>query len=702
MLSEDRSISEIAKPQIKPVTRRSSLIESADKIVKPADFKESSSSTLSNHDDNVSVKNKIYDDIDGENTEDSEKHLRKADSGILMESEVTEVSENLEIRKSKSESEIHSDVKSERIADKFDPEAKNGAGSKSMDNFLQLINDIQSEVVSMSEQVYSSDFVEDIPEDIPDSKSEVSENATNNNTSLSIEEILSDHQYHSDAEPKSILSETSIAKDNFSNVEIPDKPSEKEATQVKPEESDSSNIFIVKNISDIESLPSDHQNPSIILSEKISTRDDTNERLAEGDLQTENTSTLKNTAVDFSPVEELKMITSVKNTFSEISPAEEIPTASSLKNIPSESPVEKITPNSLSETPLTEVGENSIFFDFSQVDESANVESAINEEFIKYESEGSCVADVDEPVRKTDDIQTMMEGLEFSAQFNNFTISEDFGSNEAEQNFDQILNNLDSYFSVKITPVHEDLKIKPLPDADPEEKNLEEVKIDVKSPSDDLSPIKITEIGLEETDISESLEYDTTPTEYSSNQKYDIHCTFSEKNKQIEAKPDEDNESHKIQTESVKSIADGGKKYTDELSAEEDRSVEEFLEDYSIPNLGASTFIVNDDSELEASHELEIKTASPSPVESVSEVRSDVAEQVEDLDQKINVDQTPFLEALRRERETLFGQKQEIFENITSELFDKLLDENYASALDEITKNVDYEEEGKEKGEFHV
>ncbi|XP_065210076.1 centrosome-associated protein 350-like [Planococcus citri] len=690
MLSEDRSVTEVAKPQIKPVTKRPSFVEPTDKTIESANFNKPF--FASTHDDNTLPKNKrIFDDLDGENTEDSEKHLRKADSGILIESEVTEVSENIEIRKSKSESEINSNMISDRVANKLHSKIINGASSKSMDNFLQLINDIQSEVVSMSEQVYSSDFVEDIPEDLPDSKSEI-ENVANYNTSFSVEEIQSDHQYHSDGETKpTSIGEDLLGKDYYSNVhdEVSVKPNEVEIEKPKSE-SDLSDIFVVKNISDIESSPSDQQKLSIIASEKLSTKDDTNQPSVDEDLQKDNTS--KNTAVELTPVEELKIISSLQNTtISEVSPAEEIRTVSSLKNISEEDePIEKMNLGSFSETPMTEMGDNSVFFDFSQVDHSGNLKSALNEEFIKYESEGSCVADVDEPVRKTDDIQTMMDGLDLSAQINNFTQSEDFMSNDdAEQNFDEMLNNLESYFSVKITSVDEEPEIIPSRATDTEEKNLDEMKIDQKSPEDEnVSPIKITELGLEETDVSESLEYDTTPTENSSKQKYNIHCTLSEKNKEIpETDRNEDQKSRESQPESIKS-----------LSAEADRSDEEFLEDYSIPNLGMSTFIVNEDSTSEADRETGNKTLVSSPVEPISEVHSEIIQHSEDLDQKINVDQTPFLEALRRERETLFGQKQEVSEIIASDdLLEKLSDDNYASTLKEIAKSIDLDDDTKEK-----
>lgn len=685
MLSEDRSIAEIAKPQIKQ-TKRPSFSEPSEKRIKTVDLNETL--TQSDREDVCCARNQYMDDVDAENTEDSDKHLRKADSGILMESEVTEVSENVEIRKSKSESEIHSEGNSERV-EKSD--VQHAGGSKSVDNFLQLINDIQSEVVSMSEQVYSSDFVEDIPEDIPDSKSETSV-INDYNTSVSIEEILSDHADPSDTDPKpsSIVEQVKAKK---SRIEISEQRSpitsehaDTEIKESKTEESDSDHMFIVKNISDIESADSDQVKPTIAPQSVETEIDDASEHVKPSKL----IDSSENIDSEHPPAEKFQL----PGTASEPTPVEEMKTA-----ISENSAIGEIKSVSSLETVTADVKETSMFFDFSR-DDQAN-EAAINHEFVKYESEGSSVPDVDEPVRKVDDIETMMDGFGFSIDSNNVTQTEQI-SPKVQKNFDEVLKNLESYFSMKISPVDtEDVQIESFHDT-----SLgKDLHVGAKAEEKELPEKKVSEIGFEETDISESLEYDTSAE--NSDQRCKIELTVEKKIHRV-IDLDDDEKSNKIELISEKfDVKSTSKKSVDEYSAEEDRSVEEFLEDYSIPNIGATTFIVNEDSESEPNQSveselnrsLEIRTLTPSPEKSISQVQSEIGAQVEDEDlQKISMDQTPFLQALRRERESLCGQKQEFAEDVTAEMLDKLVEESYANAIDEITKNVGGDENVEEKG----
>lgn len=766
MLTENVDFSEITKPLIRHVSNRKHIMDSYyernsfEKSISPA------TSVIAVNEKYGTVKQNGSQMIeDGEtNTEDSEKQLKKADSGILIESEVTEPSEYAELKhnmknehaqcKKEEDYSIVDDVKSsissivhteetsslqhqiEHVISPFEVVAK----VSNPDNFLRIVNDIHSEVLSLSEQLYSSDFVEDIPEDLVDIKSEVSENAINdNNTSMSIEEILSDH--HSDGteqnkdssknyinssnenekqeiqeqtyeyqEQRSSESEHETDFENLTIIPEEQKTNEKEDTNIAESVDDVvSDLQLENNRYDIiENLSVDQDiNLSTICCNSIENPKSLINDNEENCTMVHDESDDSN-AVDVQFIHSNSTATEIQNNETSSNNELKILNVKNISDIDSSDNMEKFEDELLDENEIHSDGRDSFIQEIksastlenisdesntlSKLDNSDGNESKTSHELIKLdyfnESEGSDVADVDKPVQPTEEVQTVINKMKFLS-FDD--IEElDKSPENFKQNYDNVLDNLKSYFNSKtiqglfvndksisneMVPEYNELMsvVKSL-------ELLENVSVQTPSKVNQLT----VDNNLEETDVSESLEYDYVPV-ISNNQAVVSFSNTDIKLSQIMCP---------VTADAHVDLPSENKNYkksrSESSSREEDRSVEEIVEDFSIPNLFGKTFVVNDESRSEKIQNEEDANLVLSPQQIVP-TNKEVKLTNHDLNH-ISEDETPFLQALRRERESMLAQRKESLDKISFNLFETLIEETFANVIDTMKKKMKHSE----------
>lgn len=693
MLTENVNMSEVKKPLIKqsshykPSTNDSSLFE------QPS-FAERSPILIARAKKITQNDEKAIDEVET-NTEDSEKQLRKADSGILIESEVTEPSEATDFKLKLHQLETPDVQRKAFEAEHAEPQSKTDnvdAGTKvsPSKNLLRMINDLHSEVHSLSEQLYSSDFVEEIPEDIADAKSEVSENVTNDNTSVSIEEILSDHHSGTsdgdvtpshqpivpkDGQQQELVSEEEKTGRSESRVDSISENEIAESSSINA--SDPQSEFNIR-VETIENLESTSTEGKVVVAEKqiytsragsvtqnVEFTKPTLEMKVTIDTNTKN-ETSSSAEFDFYNVKNISDIESIGDLengeqnqwLSEGNPpetnlsiSEDIKSASSIENLSEES---KITSK----------------FEASDENESKTSPELIKLDYVN-ESEGSNVADVNEPVEVFKEVTTMMDALSVS------DLSDiQPNSDSVRQNYNNVLSNLKTFFDSKPDDASSEKMVETI---SPEIVVEESAKVAVP---EELHDTKVSIVdNLEETDVSESLEYDAMPIDTTNDTIPSILDDDFEKSSLFGAVA-----KSKLLTLNVPST-----KSSQEASHEKDRSVEEHLvEDFSIPNLMESTFLVHNDS---SSSNLNHSEEQPAESVSVSAVQEEVCSELEapisDLDlEQITENQTPFLQALKREQENLLARRQDSVDKITVDLFESLIEETCTSLVNTMSRKM--------------
>ncbi len=789
MLAENTNFAEIAKPQImQHPTGRKNFKE------KPYDGKENVDS-IPISSDYIEDVSKKHDDLET-NTEDSEKQMRKADSGILIESEITEPSENIDLKR-KSEPSVSqksenkdlsspcSEVRtqsatsnSEGGKENAEPEEKVGASK----DILQTINDLQSEVHSLSEQLYSLDFDEEIPEDL--TKSDVSENITNeNNTSMSIEEILSDHHSDDSDEVKSSVvvleksDEIDIISEIAENVEVPENPvdigenetsresknvldaipiavesdrtdtdaermaviTSEESLPVKensvfsqedfanaekdgkssenpsfsvlgedggkfeiqnlPTETEESDVR--EEIHDIESLSDDFEDavvskvdtkkevtPEIVDSDESDRTIQEEDILPEGSAPSIKSGTSSDSEFGLFNVKNISEIEISEQDVAEKRLSDgEVPSSakdSILEDIKSMSSLEQISQGVESMSKLM-IG--------SDENETKTSHELIKIDYLN-ESEGSDAPGVDEGVLPVDEIKTVMDDIKFSTSDTSVVVKSPV---DVRQNYNNVLVNLKSYFDSKIKDsAPDDIK-----------ETLKEIGGDfvqsaAKNPEELVltSPMKVVHFSLdnlEETDVSESLEYDAVPVAISDEgiMKHVItDLDDGAKSPQLVVVTTAREE---LGVRSGTDVANHSNR--EEASREKDRSVEEIVEDHSIPNLLGETFVVHEDSTSDANVTEEFVESVASILEEQVSENLEVSMADDDLEQ-ITEDETPFLQALKREKDNLIARRKDSLDKMAADLFETLIEDNQDNLiLSEDQKMNDYESEAAPIGE---
>lgn len=695
MLTESINVSEVKRPLIKQSSHFKSSTNDSSPYEQPS-FVERSS-ILTARAKNISQNDeKAIDEVET-NTEDSEKQLRKADSGILIESEVTEPSETIDLKSKLQQLEEPHAVQQTFGAEHAEPQHKTGKDDASTKvspskNLLRMINDLHSEVHSLSEQLYSSDFVEEIPEDIADSKSEASENVTNDNTSSSIEEILSDHRSEASdrgvttsqqpvtpatsGQEQELVSEEEKTPRTGSRADSISENEFAESSSINASDPQSEFNIRVETIENLESTSAESK--AVVAEEQLLTSGaesitPQNDEPAKPSIETEVT-------VETSPKNETS--SSAEFDFYDVKNISDIESAADLENGDQnqwlsergasethQSIVEDIKSASSIEN-LSE--ESRITSKFEASDEN---ESKTSPELIKFdyvnESEGSNVADVNEPVEVVKEVTTMMDALSVS------DISDDMQpkSPDARQNYNNVLSNLKTFFDSK--PADTKLVETILPEITVEES----AKGSAPVPEELLdSKVSIVD-NLEETDVSESLEYDAIPVGTLNDTVPSIFDDNYEKSTLYEAVTK--SELLTLNVPSTKSS---------QVSHEKDRSVEEHLvEDFSIPNLMESTFVVHNDSSSSNFNESEEQPAESATLSAVQEeVLSEQLEApISDVDlEQISENQTPFLQALKRDQENLLARRQESVDKITVDLFESLIEETCTSLVNTMSRKM--------------
>lgn len=766
MLADESGFLEISKPQIKDSSTRRQFIDSLHgrKSTEPSAVETAESGTSANHD------LKSADDTET-NTEDSEKQMKKADSGILIESEVTEPSENVDLhpksvsqhseldKAESAEDHVNSSIESVIYTEVSSPQDKDTKSSvreelpskaPQSEHFLQLVNDLQSEVLSLSEQLYSSDFVEDIPEDIEDISEDVadsmSEVTSNSNAPMSIDEghnaSEQTKQTSENTEPEPELIQRGRTAES---VELEKRKADQSdeilqhTVHVQPSVSDN------ENNSQIEMATSVHEenanvdlkinSPEQIITEVTNSQDQATDfemsqpskadsDVSEADLTPENDA-VNSINVDQRVSESssdgelnflnVRNISDIDSLLQEDTPNEqlsegEVPASQSIENAKSsdDSIVEDIKSASSLEQLSDDSEQRTPRFVASDENESRTSHQLLKLNYLN-ESDGSDVTDVQKPALLADEIETMVNEVRSSSSEADDSLRVDF-----EPRFDVVLN-------MKPRPQSPDADLSiALPSEDfqvtSDSRRMVEVDRAEEKRAAESMPRRnehfVTEYGMEETDVSESLEYDAMPVDLvdelhpspdrSKDQVTDLDDDYAKSSVALVTAP-----FGGALSDSVAGRSDEAKKSrSEETSREADRSVEEFVEDFSIPNLFDATLNEGDNGSEEANRgaepaEVSASSREESTPEEVLSVNADSND--DDLDTKITEDQTPFLQALRRERDSLIAQKQESADKITVDLFDTLIEETYADLVSTMSQKMsDCESENTRAGEMDV
>lgn len=794
MLADESNFIETCKPQIKSSTIRKSFVHSL------PDKKSSESLSTVTAEAGIAV-NKIVNLVEdiGTNTDDSEKHMKKVDSGILVESEVTEFSENIEWQRknevdhlgskktectennanSSMESVIHSEMSLTQ-----DRESKNSVKESSSripesENFLHLVNDLQSEVVSLSEQLYSSDFVEDIPEDtdeIPEDavemKSEISGTVSNkNNTSVSIEEILSDHYSDSNERMKN-FSEMEVAENSGKSHDIVEE--KKQYIGTTDEQFTKVNVENVRRVDSVslatENAQSDEESHHIVIvdvfekeanddyvKDAVSLQED-DDKLEELEIHLPGYSVREEKRSEESVITEEDMENDVKSVkpqlvMSDLDTVSEnedpglrniinqttgrsssdgeldflnVKSISEIESLELETPNEQLSEGEVAASKQiikTKSSEDSVIEEIksasslertSEEDRSTpkfvvsdENELEISQGFLQFdrtnESEGSDVTDVENPVLVRNEVKSVV------AELTSSSLEEDNSVSVELRPVDGVYMNLKQHKRPQNETASLSVPSKnvEIPTGLSRQEVISNVK-EIEEISNQIPEKKenyVTEYGMEETDISESLEYDAAPvtsvndfnisTDYSKDEITDIN----EDNTKFINMSISKNSVTEFPTNMEVTLAEM-KANSEEISREKDRSAEEFLEDYSVPNLLGATFIVNDDNpSFVADQNVEFKQTSDSIQEGCLVKKELNIKPTEGNDNNIDTTmiteyQTPILQALRREQESLICREQESVDKITVDLLGSLMEETYEDLVSTTSRKATSYESG--------